>query len=161
MSYNYNGSFRLRAGTYDADELTAAYEWGAFPRQLDQPAIVDWLEPLATSDILKEWAALTETMDGQTGTEGGSVFTWRTPYLTPFMVDYLITNYSNRAVTVMSFDRGSGWRVFNAWLQHIDKSEGTPDGTGYTGIPMRFVDAIDAPAGVAFNSDFNDDFDAL
>lgn len=158
--YEYSGSYRIRAGTWAANQLDSSYEVGVLPRQDDQPNIVDWLEPLEGSDVYRDFAEINISMDGTGKTLGEGSVTWFSSYWTPFMVSYFIDTYPPGEYTIMTFDAGAGWIVVNCTLQPIDKTQGQRVGTGYKSIPIRFVAATEAPAGFGFTSGFSNGFDA-
>lgn len=158
--YEYSGSYRIRAGTWAANQLGEAYEFSIFPRQDDQPNIVDWLEPLEGSDVYRDFAEIDLAMDGTGKTIGEGSVTWYSSYWTPFMVSYFIATYPPGAYTIMTFDAGEGWIVVNCTLQPIDKTQGQRVGTGYKSIPIRFVAATEADSGFAFDEAFSIAFDA-
>ncbi len=165
--YGEPDDWRLRAGHVLAADLTAAYDITLWPRQTDQPLIVDWQPPLEGSDLYLEAEDVVEGLDGALSSVGRASFTWYLYLPTPLMVNYVrMTIFQNRlsaAVTVRTFDRDRGlWRIVNAtaqWPKNPPR-EGEPQGRGYNRFPIRFIDAVDAVEGYGFSLGFSLGFNA-
>lgn len=148
-NYDYNGSYRLGAGEIALGDFDETYELEQFPRQDDQPAIVDWLEPLAGSDVYTEFIDQPEAMDGTADTFGNGAFDWFTGYWSPLMVKYFLDTFFPDGtgwarVTVMTFDAGHGWRVVWATMNRPKLNEAERVGYGYNRIRIPFVNAVEA-----------------
>lgn len=147
--YIETGDYRIRAGTWPADELTSAHNVIALPRQVDQPGILDWPEP-STPQPPRRVQSITTSMDGGRGTFGKGSFVWFMGPVTPLMFTYfnnlvLPGGIESGLVTAMTYDPGSGWRVVNARLWRPDEQEISFDESLYSRIPYRFIEAVTAP----------------
>lgn len=147
-NYDYDGSFRLGEGEIDLGHFDETYAIELFPRQDDQPNIVDWLpEPLEGSDVYSDFDELIEDMAGGADTWGNDSFTWFMGYWSPLMVKYFINRFfpdkrGSRRVTVMTFDRGYGFKVVHATMWRPILTDSDPAGTGYNRVKIPFVNAV-------------------
>lgn len=150
MTFEYTGSYRLGEGEITPGSFDETYNIDLFPRQDDQPSIVDWLpEPLEGSDVFKDYQELVEDMAGGAGTWGNSSFDWFTGYWTPLMCKYFLDRFfANGAgsirVTVMTFDRAYGFRTVYATMRRPDFASAEAVGTGYSKIKIPFVNVVSA-----------------
>ena len=146
-NYDYNGSYRLGLGEIDPGDFDESYGVHLFPRQDDQPGIIDWTEPLEGSDLVKKFATEVRGMDGSAGRFGGMEFNWFRGLETPLMTLYWNSQFfpngeGSQRVTVMTFDAAQGWIIVWATLLHPDETTGERLGHGYQRIKCEFVDGI-------------------
>lgn len=145
-NYVYDGSFRLGLGEIPVADFDETYEIERFPRQADQPGMIDWTEPLEGSDIVKEYFEETRGMSGNSKRFGGISFNWLRGLETPLMTIYwnglfFPNNEGWQRVTVMTFDAKRGFIVLWATLIAPDETTGERAGNGYKGIKCEFIDA--------------------
>lgn len=145
-NFDYNGSARLGVGQIALGDFDETYELRQFPRQDDQPGIVDWLPPLDGSDVYGEFVETVESMDASAGTWGNGDFDWFLGYWTPHMTKYFLDTFfpdgaGSALVTVMTFDAGYGWRVVWATARRPNLKEAERVGDGYNRVKVSFLDA--------------------
>lgn len=148
-NYDYGGSPRLGLGEIALADFDETYEIERFPRQADQPNIVDWLPPLDGSDVYSEFIENVRGFDGSSGTWGAGSFDWYTGYWTPLMCRYFTDTFlangaGSARVTVMTFDRAYGYRVLWATMIRPDFRNAEPVGEGYSRIRIEFIEATEA-----------------
>lgn len=143
---------RIRAGTFSVSAMTSTYDVALLPKQSDQGNL-RWFDPVDPSASVKEFAATFEGMDGSLGGFGNYEFSWYFGALTAGMVAYLRTTYFGTALfatlTVRTWDRAYGWRVFNAtarWNDPALSAEGAAGMNGYLNLRIDFVNATLASA---------------
>jgi hypothetical protein len=164
MTYE-DGSYRWRAGIWEAAGLTTDYEIAALAQQSDQPDSFPWFPPTTQAGAFSETASIEEAFDGSRGGYGFSEFSWPFQILTPLMVKHIRdrffdgTGFSADA-TVMTWDRGGkGWIVLNCTAQWNDPAKtAEADGIlGYMDFRIDFVEGEIAPSGNSMlleNGDF-------
>jgi hypothetical protein len=161
-------SYKIRAGTWNQVDMTAAYNVDAFPVQTDQAEIGwQWWPPMHPSGVLSEVDELVDALDGSRGGFGGWNGSWFIGPCTPDMITYLrSTLFSNgwsADVTITTWDRAYGWRVLNCKALWNDPAK-TADSDvpwGYHKVKIDFVNGTVAAIGVAFSSAFSSAFDVL
>lgn len=146
------GGYRIRAGTHTVAEMTETYDVRSFPRQVDQGGF-GWFSPVDPSGNVREFATETEDMDGGIGGFGGVEFSWFFGALTALQVKYLRDTFfgsvRTAVVTVRTWDRSSGWRVFNCtarWNDPAQNAEPAPGMNGYLNLKIDFIKATEAAA---------------
>lgn len=146
-NYDYSGSYRLGEGSVALASFDATYSIDLFPRQADQPAIVDWLsEPLQGSDVYDEYIEIVRDMAGGAGVWSNGAFEWYAGHWTPLMVKYFMNRFfpsgaGSADVTVMTFDRAYGFRVLWAKMIRPSFRDAEAVGRGYNRIKIEFVNA--------------------
>jgi hypothetical protein len=149
MANIQTGDFRLRVGTYNYQEMTAAYDWTALPRQTDQR--LRWWRPNDPAGVVN-YGDHTESFDGAFSQHGGIEFAWGIRQPTPLQTRYMKTNIFGGgihapALTVMTWDRGGGdrngqWIVVNcqAHLRNPIDADAPTGWEGYDGLVIEFYD---------------------
>ena len=98
-------SYRWRAGTHAAVDVTTVYDVTAFPIQSDQPSALSWYEPQGDRDIVT-YAEIVRGWEKSLRL-GGLEFNWTIGPLTLGMLSYIETTIFNGGdeeadVTVMT-----------------------------------------------------------
>lgn len=144
-------TYRLRAGTHTVAELTSAYDVRGFPKQSDQEGLM-WFSP--DESIAREFASVTTSMDGLRGGFGNREVEWIWGALTALQVKYLRDTFFGSAlyatVTIRTWDRAYGWRVFNCtalWNEPSESAEAPVGLSGYMGLRISFINCVEAPEG--------------
>lgn len=165
--YDY-GSQRhaLRAGTYNDNDLTGAYEVVQWPLQ-DQQAerAWRWFDPMRQSGVVREVDSVTDALDGTRAAFGGINFQWVFAPLLPSMVQYIRSAIFggawSAAVTVRTWDKAAGWRTLNA-LAVWNEPAAVADANipmGYYQLKIDFRNGTTADPGGAFSNAFSNAFD--
>lgn len=150
MAYE-DGSYRIRAGTHTAADMTAAYAVKAFPAQADQGSW-KWFNPVGASGALAYAAEYVDSLDGGRKGFGGYQCTWTFGGLTPDMVAYLRSTFFSAGysapVTIMTWDRQYGWRVLNCTARWNDPATNAEPGgrRGYLNVTIDFINGVEADA---------------
>lgn len=156
MANLLTGDWRIRSGTWDAVDMTAAYNVKSLPRQADQR--IAWWRPNDPAGALSDSAEDVEAFDGSWGQYGGLEVTWLLRQLSPLQVKFLNVNFFHEqrytdAITIMTWDRGSGdWVVINCKAHMRNparEAEGPAGWAGYDGVQIDFYDATVAEVGNA------------
>jgi len=148
--------YRLALGTLTATALLAssANIVENFPRQTDQPQMLDWWI-LGDNDVYSEWGAVIDAHNGTRHAQGSAEFEWLL-YLSPLMVKYLRDTFFGQTisspgnlyayVTAQTYDAtlGGEWRIVNALMIFTEIGELRRDGL-WT-YRFKFIEAVKAAA---------------
>ena len=158
--------FRIRAGTWDASDMTDTYDVENFPVQTDQRNYPWFI--VTPSELFRELDATTEGgLDGtirKIGNWNGSLYF---AALTPLMSDYVQatifpTDGTNEVLTIAIYNAKRGWVCLNGnghFLEPVDFGESRPRGQFLKAVRLiDFDEGVEADSGGDFNSDFNSDF---
>lgn len=168
MSAIYEANqYKIRVGTYMAIDMeSSSYAWENFPLQADQPADLPWFPPMDPSGAWSEVEEIIDALDGSRSGFGGWNGSWYIAAATPNMISHIrSTIFSNgwsADVTIVTWDRGYGWRVINCkalWNEPARTAE-TVYPLGYYKLKIDFVNGVTAAAGVGFSIGFSLGFDS-
>ncbi len=159
------GSPRIRRGTYFEIDMTATYEVKRLPRQIDQRR--QWFNPVDPYGGIALAAEEVDAFDGSRGGFGGMEFPWLMTMMTPLMVAFLrddptmFNGERSAAFTVMTWDRGYGWRFINAtaiWNEPAKSAELPGGMPGYDNVRIDFIDGVIADDGRQHSKAHSSDF---
>ncbi len=138
--------YRWRAGTHTAADVGEDYAVERFATHLDMRGNVRWYSPNSGADVITP-AAIEQALDGTQREYGLREFTWKFPFLTPQMQNWLWTqkmgSVPSAAATVRTFNRSTGaWEFYTctALWPTPDTLRGLElKGGGWVEFPIRFI----------------------
>jgi hypothetical protein len=150
------GAYRLILGRVSVPILQAGNLVEAFPRQTDQPPLLDW-GVYGDSDQYFAHADVFEAFNGVRSPQGAGRLNWLM-YMSGGMLDYWRRTFYGKTdnaeggysawVTAETEDTtfGTGWRVVYALMQFPTPDRMTREGDIW-GVPTTFIEAVAAPKG--------------
>lgn len=153
-NWNYaSNKYKALLGTHSAEEMdnddnAIVY----FEIQPDMRNGLEWVPPIQGSSTVSQSTETDDAFDGSRTEYGRANFSWIFFVLTPLMIRYLRNRLfggktvTTAEVTVVTWDRSSGWRTLNCTALWNEPAKGAdPTGLkGYYQLRIDFIEARDA-----------------